>query len=76
MARITPSRPGPTGLPDVSQYVQPISRADQSTVGGAPGSVYSDPMGNRVSADRIPQTLDSVAPPSRTSPLGQPQGIR
>lgn len=73
MARNTPSRNQPTGLPAQSQNVQPIPRADQSTIGGAPGSLYADPMGNRVSTDRIPATLDGSAPPSRTSPAGQPR---
>jgi hypothetical protein len=74
VARTTPTRNQPTGLSAVSQNVKPIPRADQSPIGGARGSLYpNDPMGNRVSPDRVPATLDRVGPRSRTSPLGQPR---
>jgi hypothetical protein len=73
MARIStqPSRPLPTGLPAASQSVKPIPRADQSTVGGARGSLYPDPLGNTVRRSAIPQTFDLTGPRTRTSPLGE-----
>jgi hypothetical protein len=70
-----PTRPLPTGLSGSSEYVQQsaVSRADQSTTGGARGSLYSDPLGNTVRRSAIPQTFDLTGPRTRTSPLGQPK---
>jgi hypothetical protein len=77
MARNTPSRPEPSGLPAASQYLKGITRADQSTIGGQAGGVYSrDSGGDRVDPRRIPATLDSVGASSSTSPLGQPTAGR
>jgi hypothetical protein len=62
MARNQSSQP--TGLPAASQdRVKTIVRPDTPT--RAPGRTLD--------RRRIPETLDTHDPPSRTSPLGQPQ---
>jgi hypothetical protein len=74
MAR-NPTNPDGAGGPN--EYVKPIRRADQSTVGGASGSYYkgSNENGNVVDRSRINKTLDNVSNQgSPTKPGGTSSG--
>ena len=66
-----PQRTQPTGLPAASQYVQPIERADESTVGGQ-GRFAGDAPGNIVTAQQA-RSIESgrgSGAPSRANPAG------